>query len=225
MALTIFDLDNTLLAGDSDYLWGQYLVDKKIVDAHEYERQNQRFYREYREGSLDILEFLFFSLKPLADYSQEQLHAWRQDFLDTIIRPIITRDAVSLVEKHRRCGDTLLVITATNRFVTEPIVECFGIENLLATEPERDHSGYTGRVTGVPCFQKGKVIRLNEWLEKTGHHLQDATFYSDSHNDLPLLNAIEHPIAVDPDHKLRAHAIASGWPVISLRGRGYLEKL
>ena len=224
MALAIFDLDNTLLAGDSDYLWGQYLVDKKIVDAHDYKRQNQRFYREYHRGSLDILEFLAFSLKPLADHDLQQLYAWRQDFVDTVIRPMITRATTDLVEKHRRHGDTLLVITATNRFVTEPIVACFGITDLLATEPERDHSGYTGRVAGTPCFREGKVIRLHQWLEKTGHPLRGATFYSDSHNDLPLLNTVAHPIAVDPDHKLRAHATTNGWPVISLRGEGNPEK-
>ncbi len=216
MTLAIFDLDNTLLAGDSDYLWGQYLVDKKIVDADDYKRENERFYREYREGSLDILEFLTFSLKPLAEHDSEQLHAWRQDFLDSAIRPVITQDAVSLVEKHRSRGDILIAITATNRFVTELIVQCFGIPNLLATEPEQDHFGYTGRVIGTPCFQMGKVTRLNEWLEKTGHNLQGATFYSDSHNDLPLLSSVDNPIAVDPDDKLRAHATANGWPVISL---------
>ena len=218
MALAIFDLDNTLLAGDSDYLWGQYLVDKRIVDADNYEQENRRFYREYREGRLDILEFMAFSLRPLAAHRLPQLHAWRQEFVDLVIRPIITVDAVNLVERHRERGDILLVITATNRFVTEPIVQCFGIASLLATEPEQDGSGYTGRVVGTPCFQEGKVARLNEWLAETGHDVEGATFYSDSHNDLPLLNAVDHPTVVDPDDRLRTHAMENGWPIISLRG-------
>ena len=217
MALAIFDLDNTLLADDSDYLWGQYLVDKQIVDGEVYERENERFYREYREGNLDILEFLAFALKPLADHSLEELVSWRYEYIETIIKPIITPAARALVEKHRQQGDTLLVITATNSFVTAPIVELFGIDNLIATEPEKNNHGYTGKVAGTPCFQEGKNERLNEWLEETGHKLEGACFYSDSHNDLPLLERVDVPVAVDPDDKLRVYAHEANWPIISLR--------
>ena len=217
MTLAIFDLDNTLLAGDSDHLWGQYLVDNKIVDAEVYERENERFYREYREGNLDIFEFLAFSLAPLAEHSLEELYSWRYDFVEKTIKPIIATAAYDLVEKHRQQGDTLLIITATNRFVTEPISKLFGIENLLATDPEKTDTGYTGKVDGTPCFQEGKIERLNSWLEKSGENMSGSIFYSDSHNDLPLLEKVDHPVAVDPDEKLRVYASKSNWPIISLR--------
>jgi HAD superfamily hydrolase (TIGR01490 family) len=217
MTLAIFDLDNTLLAGDSDHLWGQYLVDRELVDAETYERENERFYREYREGNLDIFEFLAFSLKPLAEHSLEELYSWRYEFVKTSILPIIPDAAKQLVERHRQQGDTLLVITATNRFVTEPIVEIFGIDNLLATDPELNNHAYTGKVAGTPCFQEGKVARLNSWLEETGHVLQGSWFYSDSHNDLPLLKLVDNPVAVDPDEILTEFASDNGWPIISLR--------
>lgn len=217
MTLAIFDLDNTLLAGDSDFLWGQYLVSHNVVDADTYERENQRFYEEYREGNLDIFEFLAFSLKPLAEHSLEELYSWRYDFVKTVIEPIIPQAARDLVDRHRQQGDTLLVITATNRFVTEPIVQLFGIDNLLATDPELNNHGYTGKVAGTPCFQEGKVERLNAWLQETGHDLTNSWFYSDSHNDLPLLKLVENPVAVDPDDILNDFASETGWPIISLR--------
>jgi HAD superfamily hydrolase (TIGR01490 family) len=217
MALAIFDLDNTLLAGDSDYLWGQYLVNNKIVDAEVYERENERFYREYREGHLDIFEFLAFSLAPLAQHSLEELYSWRYDFVEKTIKPIIAAEAYELVEKHRQQGDTLLIITATTRFVTEPISKLFGVENLLATDPEKTDTGYTGKVDGTPCFQEGKIVRLNAWLEESGEDMTGSIFYSDSHNDLPLLEKVDHPVAVDPDEKLRAYATDTNWPIISLR--------
>ena len=217
MTLAIFDLDNTLLAGDSDYLWGQYLVENRIVDAKLYESENERFYRQYREGNLDIFEFLAFSLKPLADHSLEELYSWRYDFIKRYIEPIIPNASKDLVDKHRQQGDTLLVITATNRFVTEPIVDIFGIENLLATDPELTVHGYTGKVDGTPCFQGGKVKRLNDWLKETGQVLDGACFYSDSHNALPLLEMVDNPVAVDPDDQLKATAENNGWPIISLR--------
>ena len=224
MTLAIFDLDHTLLAGDSDYLWGRYLADNGIVDGDSYERENRRFYRQYRRGELDMAAYLAFSLAPLAEFSRERLHQWRADFLQTVIRPIITPAARALVEKHRRAGDTLLVITATNRFVTRPIVDDFAIPHLLATEVEENAHGYTGRGHGVPCFREGKVIRLNAWLKDTGETLDGASFYSDSHNDLALLGKVDRPVAVDPDEKLRRHANERGWPIISLLdGRGRVD--
>lgn len=217
MPLAIFDLDNTLLSGDSDYLWGQYLCERGVVDAGEYESANQRFYDDYRAGRLDILAFLAFSLRPLAENPLEELQRWRSEFIESRIEPLIGQAARDLVESHRKAGDTLLVITATNTFVTRPITELFGIPNLIGTEPEMSDGRYTGRVAGTPAFREGKVSRLREWLAETGHSLTGATFYSDSHNDLPLLEMVDHPVAVDPDEALLARARESDWPVISLR--------
>lgn len=219
MSLAIFDLDNTLLADDSDYLWGQFLVDQGIVDSSYYEQENDRFYKEYKEGNLDIYEFLEFSLKPLADNPLQDLLKWRSQFIEEVIRPILLKPAQELINKHQQQGDILLVITATNKFVTEPIVELYGINHLLATTPEFLGERYTGNVAGTPCFQEGKITRLNEWLQVTGYSLDDSWFYSDSHNDLPLLQLVEHPVAVNPDEKLKQYAEKSNWPIISLRDK------
>lgn len=217
MALAIFDLDNTLLAGDSDYLWGTFLSEQGIVDEKEFERENERFYREYEEGNLDIYEFLRFSLRPLRDNRPEDLKRWRRDFLREKIDPIILPAARALVERHRAVGDTLLIVTATNELVTTPIAERFGIPNLIATVPEQTGGRYTGEVAGTPSFQEGKVERLLDWLQGTGTGLTGSTFYSDSHNDIPLLERVDRPVAVDPDERLRQHALDRDWPVISLR--------
>ena len=217
MSLAIFDLDNTLIADDSDFLWGQFLVDRGIVDKDYYEEVNAKFYEDYKEGTLDIVEFLSFSLAPLAMHDAAQLYRWREEFVDKVIKPITLPAAHALVEKHRQAGDTLLVITATNRFVTEPIVKLYGIEHLLATTPELKNDQYTGKFIGTPCFQAGKVKHLEDWLAQTGHSLAGSHFYSDSHNDLPLLNLVENPVAVDPDQKLADAARQANWPVISLR--------
>ncbi len=218
MSLAIFDLDNTLLAGDSDYLWGQFLVEKGIVDRDAYAQTNARFYEQYKEGSLNIAEFLAFALKPLSEHSLEALYALREDFIEEKIKPILLPAAREVIERHRRSGDLLVVITATNRFVTEPIVELYGIEHLIATTPEIQEGRYTGRFEGTPCFQEGKVVRLGEWMEENDHSLEDSWFYSDSHNDLPLLTQVSNPVAVDPDETLCRIAQEKGWPVISLRG-------
>lgn len=216
MPLAIFDLDNTLLAGDSDYLWGQFLGELGVVDRVSYERENERFYLEYREGRLDIMAFLSFSLKPLSEHPQEQLDAWHARFMREKIEPLITAASERLVGKHRDAGDTLMIITATNAFVTAPIAERLGIPHLIATEPERHDGRYTGRVSGTPSFREGKVSRLEDWLSQYQQTLDGAWFYSDSHNDLPLLERVSHPVAVDPDQPLAAHARERGWPVISL---------
>jgi len=217
MALALFDLDNTLLDGDSDYLWGCFLAEHGIVDAEAYESENQRFYDQYLEGSLDIHEFLRFQLKPLATHKRAQLEAWREQYLVEKIDPILLPRARALLEKHRAQGDQLLIITATNRFITEPIAKRYGVDQLLATEPEIVAGEYTGAVNGTPCFQTGKVEQLHNWLEKENQTLEGSWFYSDSHNDLPLLEQVEHPVAVDPDDKLKSHARAMGWPITSLR--------
>ena len=215
--LAIFDLDNTLLAGDSDYLWGKFLAQRGIVDPEFYEQENQRFYDEYKAGELDILEFLAFSLKPLSEHSPTTLAALHADFMTECIRPIITPATRQLLAKHRDQGDILLIITATNRFITAPIAEELEVPHLLATDPEMVNGRYTGRVEGIPCFREGKVGRLQLWLQQTGYNLADSWFYSDSHNDLPLLEMVTHPVAVDPDETLADHAEAKGWPIMSLR--------
>lgn len=217
MSLAIFDLDNTLIADDSDYLWGQFLVDQGIVDKEQYEHANAKFYEDYRQGKLDIVEFLNFSLQPLADNEPEQLYQWREQFIEQIITPILLKPAQQLIDKHRARGDTLLVITATNRFVTEPIVKLYGIDNLLATTPEFIDGRYTGGFMGVPCFREGKVTLLEAWLENSPHTLKGSWFYSDSHNDLPLLSLVDNPVAVDPDEKLVEAAKQADWSIISLR--------
>jgi len=217
VSLAIFDLDNTLIADDSDYLWGQFLVDRGIVDKNHYETANAKFYDDYKQGTLDIVEFLHFSLKPLADNDPEQLYQWRAQFIEEIIKPLMLQPAQQLIDKHRERGDTLLVITATNRFVTEPIVGLYGIENLLATTPEFIDGHYTGGFNGIPCFQTGKVKLLEAWLTDSTETMQDSWFYSDSHNDLPLLKLVDNPVAVDPDEKLAQFADEANWPIISLR--------
>jgi HAD superfamily hydrolase (TIGR01490 family) len=216
MPLAIFDLDNTLLSGDSDYLWGRHLVELGVVDADHYERANADFYEDYRAGRLDIDAFLAFALRPLRDNDPADLQRWRSQFLSARIEPRIGRPALDLVDRHRRQGDTLLVITATNAFVTAPIVERFGIPHLIATEPEHDGAGFTGRVSGIPAFQEGKVARLEAWLAERDEDLAGSTFYSDSINDLPLLERVDRPVAVDPDPRLEEVARARGWPVLSL---------
>jgi HAD superfamily hydrolase (TIGR01490 family) len=215
--LAIFDLDNTLLGGDSDYLWGSYLVAAGRVDGVQYERENQRFYEDYRNGTLDIHEFLAFSLRPLAELPLTELMMLRERFMAEMILPIILPAGRALIDHHRRLGHRPLIITATNRFITEPIAAELGVEDLLATDPEFRDGRYTGRVAGVPTFRDGKVVRLKEWLTHNGLNLADSAFYSDSHNDLPLLEMVSRPVAVDPDDTLRQHAEMKGWPVISLR--------
>ena len=217
MGLALFDLDNTLIAGDSDYLWGCFLVEQGIVDGAHYERENRRFYDQYRVGELDIYEFLDFQLRPLAEHGLASLQQWRKQYVEEKISPILLPKAVELIDHHRQQGDTLVVITATNRFITAPIVELYDIPHLLATEPELQDEQYTGRVAGTPCFQDGKVERLDDWLADNQQSLDESWFYSDSHNDLPLLNRVTHPVAVDPDEILEQHAREHDWPVISLR--------
>lgn len=218
MALALFDLDNTLLSGDSDYLWGNFLVEQGIVDGEQYERENERFYQEYREGRLDICEFLRFSLRPLRDNDPRQLDRLREEFLKRKIDPIIPEASHQLLDKHREAGDELLIITATNAFVTAPIAQRLGVRHLIATEPEVIEGKYTGNVAGEPCFREGKVNRLNRWLVENQMDLKGSWFYSDSHNDIPLLDVVDNPVAVDPDETLSELAKTRGWPIISLRG-------
>ncbi len=217
MALALFDLDNTLLAGDSDYLWGGFLAREGLVDGVAYERENLRHYRAYQAGQLDIHEFLRFALRPLAEHDPALLESVRTRFVDEVIAPIVAPGTPALLARHRTAGDRLAIVTATNRFVTGPIAALLGIDDLLATEPQRVDGRYTGEPEGIPCFREGKVTRLRDWLAREGLDLAGSWFYSDSLNDLPLLEAVEHPVAVDPDETLAAVAAERGWPVISLR--------
>lgn len=217
MALAIFDLDNTLLGGDSDHAWGEFLVRKGIVDAAEYGAANDRFYRAYQDGTLDILMYLEFALEPLTRFSLAELKQFHDEFMRTLIAPLRLPKADALLAEHRARGDFLLIITATNAFITRPIAHSLGVDTILATEPELRDGRYTGDVAGTPCFREGKVTRLREWLQHNPHDTAQAYFYSDSHNDLPLLNMVGNPVAVDPDDTLRAAAQRNGWPVISLR--------
>jgi len=214
--LAIFDLDNTLLSGDSDVLWGEYLVAHNIVDADIYTKKNLAFYEDYKSGCLDIYEFLAFALKPLAENPLEQLLELRAQYIKEIILPLIGNKTRQLLQSHRDQGHILMIITATNHFVTKPIADELGVDFLLATDPEIINGNYTGQVYGTPCFQQGKVERIEAWLKKTGHNLSQSWFYSDSHNDLPLLEKVTHPIAVDPDETLKNHAEIKQWPIMSL---------
>ena len=220
MRLALFDLDNTLLSGDSDFEWAQFLIDKKVVDREVYEAKNRGFYEQYRAGTLDINAFLDFQLKPLSRHPRRELEAWRIEFMQNRILPIISKKARTLVQSHVDDGDLTAIITATNRFVTAPIASEFGVEHLIATEPEEHNGEFTGKVAGTPCFRAGKVVCLESWL--LGQRVKltsfdESWFFSDSLNDLPLLERVTHPVAVDPDETLQSHALKNKWQVISLR--------
>ncbi|MFG6139212.1 MULTISPECIES: histidinol-phosphatase [Halomonas] len=217
MSLAIFDLDNTLLSIDSDHAWGEFLLEQGAVDPVAYKEANDRFMADYEAGTLDMGEFLAVALKPLAENSPAQLAAWHQQFMASKIEPHILPRGEELIARHRASGDTLLIVTATNRFITGPIAERLGVDDLIAVEPEMVDGRYTGRVSGVPSFREGKVTRLEQWLEQRELSLHGAWFYSDSHNDLPLLELVDHPVAVDPDASLREAAERRDWRIISLR--------
>lgn len=220
MNLTLFDLDNTLLNGDSDFEWSQFLIRIGVLDRELFESRNLAFYEQYKAGTLDINEFLDFQLKPLSRHSRKTLDAWHRQFMQQSVLPMITRPARELVDRHRTAGDTCVIITATNSFVTAPIAREFGVEHLIATEPEQQNGEFTGNVADVPCFREGKIVRLESWLSAHGWNLEsfaDSTFYSDSLNDLPLLCRVKQPVAANPDATLRAHAEQHGWRIINLR--------
>lgn len=217
MRLALFDLDNTLLAGDSDFEWAQFLIERGVLDREVYEARNVEFYEQYKAGTLNIREFLDFQLKPLARHDRAVLDAWHRDFMAHKILPIITDSARDLVRRHT--GDLCAIVTATNSFVTAPIARAFGIEHLIATEPEEKEGQFTGGVRGTPSFREGKVERVLGWLAQRGQSFgafDRSWFYSDSLNDLPLLSQVTDPVAVDPDAKLLAHAERNGWPVLRL---------
>ena len=220
MKLGLFDLDNTLLSCDSDYEWGQFLVDRGVLARAEYEAQNAAFFEQYKAGTLDIHEYLGFALRPLAAHTPQDLERWHAEFMRSRIVPRITPGARALVRRHLEAGELCAIVTATNSFVTAPIAREFAVPHLIATEPESRDGRFTGRVAGTPCFREGKIRRVEDWLAGMGRRLvdfADSYFYSDSHNDLPLLERVRRPVAVDPDPQLAVEAARRGWPVISLR--------
>ncbi len=221
MNLVLFDLDNTLLSGDSDFEWAQFLISKGVLDREVHEARNQRFYEDYKAGTLDIHAFLDFQLAPLSRHPREELDAWHGEYMATRILPMIGAPARALVQRHLDEGSLCAVVTATNAFVTGPIAREFGIPHLIATVPAQDGGRFTGKPRGTPAFKAGKIERVEAWLESMGlwwGSFGQSWFYSDSHNDLPLLAKVSHPVAVDPDETLRAHARSRGWPILSLRG-------
>lgn len=215
MAITLFDLDNTLITGDSDHLWGEFLVKNKVVDPKWYKRKNDQFFTDYQSGNLDINQWLAFQVKPLTKTPSDELFDLREQFIETEIKPRLLEKAQAEIKKHR--NNILVIITATNDFLTRPIADLFEIDTLIATKFEFKNNQYTGKIIGTPTFQEGKVTRLNQWLQEQNLNLTDSYFYSDSHNDIPLLNIVDQPIAVDPDKKLSAHAKQAGWPILSFR--------
>jgi HAD superfamily hydrolase (TIGR01490 family) len=217
MTLAIFDLDNTLLAGDSDHCWGEFLCATGVVDSAEFARQNDQFYADYQAGSLDVDAYLRFALGPIAGLTEAEVEVLQARFLRDWVEPMLLPAAFALLDQHRAQGDRLLIITATNTVVTAPIARRLGVETLIGSEAELIDGRYTGQPRGLPSFREGKVTRLAQWLAANDETLEGAWFYSDSHNDLPLLEQVPRPVAVDPDDTLRAAAQRRGWPVISLR--------
>lgn len=218
MSLAMFDLDNTLIGGDSDYLWGEFLCEEGIiVDPVSFQKMNENFYQQYEIGKLDIYAWAEFSFKVLTEYSLEKLYELRQNFIQQKIEPIFLEKAQSCINQHKEKGDTVLVITASNTFITAPIAEMYGIDHLLATEPEFKSGRFTGKVSRIPCFQSGKIDNLMPWLDKNGENLIGSYFYSDSHNDLPLLELVDNPVAINSDKVLTSVALENGWPVLNWR--------
>jgi HAD superfamily hydrolase (TIGR01490 family) len=217
MSLALFDLDNTLIGGDSDYLWGEYLCEIGAVDVEYYQQKNKYFYDQYCLGKLDIHAYSEFSMEPLSRYTMDELNVFHQQFMQDKIEPLFLPEAERVVNSHRDKGDTLVVITASNSFVTAPIVKYFGIEILIATELETVSDRYTGKVLGLPSYKHGKVERLKSWLEQSNESLDNSAFYSDSHNDIPLLNLVSRPVAVNPDYQLMKVAKENGWDILDWR--------
>lgn len=220
MNLALFDLDNTLLSGDSDFEWSQFLIEQGVLDRELFEAKNLAFYEQYKAGTLDIHEFLDFQLKPLSRHARVVLDDWHAEFMRRKVRPMMGGKARALVAKHQMAGDVCAIVTATNSFVTGPIAREFGVAHLIATEPEQVEGEFTGNVEGIPSFREGKVQRMEQWLSEHGWDwgsFEHSWFYSDSLNDLPLLDKVKHPVAVDPDETLKKYAQKQGWTIISLR--------
>lgn len=220
MNLALFDLDHTLIPIDSDYEWGQFLVRVGAVEADAFAKQNAAFFAQYQAGTLDPVLYLEFALGTLAQFTRIQLDAWHVQFMVEVITPVILPVAKQLLQKHRDAGDLIAIVTATNRFVTEPIANALGVEHLIAALPEEAADGaITGKLLGIPTSGAGKINHTLDWLSAIGKTLkgfEKSYFYSDSHNDIPLLSVVTHPVATNPNAKLEAHAKAHGWPLLKL---------
>jgi HAD superfamily hydrolase (TIGR01490 family) len=220
MNLALFDIDYTLLSIDSDHGWGEFLVRKGVVDPHDYKRKNDMFYGQYSAGTLNLYDYLDFSLAPLAANPRAQLNQWRAEFMQTIVTPAMTQAARETVRRHLDAGDVCAAVTATNAFVTEPIAAAFGIPTLIAVDLEEANGEFTGKPRGIPSFKEGKVTRVEAWLAGMNKQITDFSqsyFYSDSRNDLPLLQRVTHPVAINADAVLIAHAKQHGWPMFQWR--------
>lgn len=217
--LALFDLDNTLLEGDSDHAWGEFLIDRGLVDEKKHRTRNDQFYKDYLDENLDMHAYIAFSLDPILTYTIDQRSALLTDFMKQCIENMILKKAQALVNAHKSQGDLCVIITATNNVITMPIARAFKINNLIATEAELDKNFLTGKIVGVPCYQQGKIEKLNQWLTSQPNNLSldDSIFYSDSINDLPLLDAVNEAVAVDPDHKLLQLSRERDWEILSLR--------
>ncbi len=217
--LVLFDLDNTLLGGDSDHAWGEFLIARKLVDESKHRAQNDYFYAQYKQENLDIHAYVKFTLAAILDFTMDDLNQLHDAFMQEAVAPLMLNKAISLVDQHKAAGDYCVIITATNEFITAPIADKFQVDQLLATELERENGHFTGNISGTPCYQFGKVKKLEQWLDSRNDTLSfaDSIFYSDSINDLPLLRKVTTPVAVDPDEKLREIALHAGWQIISLR--------
>ncbi|MBY0574237.1 MAG: HAD-IB family hydrolase [Undibacterium sp.] len=222
--LALFDLDHTLLPLDSDYEWGKFLTQvlprSGEVNAQEFSRRNSEYFLQYQHGSLDPVAYLEFALGTLAHFPRAQLDAWHAQFMQEVIQPALLAPAFEIIKQHQEQDDLVAIITATNRFVTEPIATALGIKHLMAAEPELDQSGnITGKLYGVPSSGIGKVVHLQAWLKQHGKDMRDfpkTYFYSDSHNDIPLLSIVSHPIATNPSTTLLAHAEKKAWTLLYL---------
>lgn len=218
--LAIFDLDNTLLGGDSDHAWGEFVIHAGLVEGDAHRRRNDAFYEQYKAGILDMNEYLEFAIAPVVGFSRQRLSELHDEFMRLFIEPIMLPAARALIEQHKTAGDLCMIVTATNRYVTEPIAKLLGVDVLIATDLQEENEVYTGLISGIPCFQAGKIDKLRDWLAQCNRpelSLENSVFYSDSFNDIPLLEAAGEAVAVDPDDTLRAHALSQGWRIISLR--------
>lgn len=217
--LALFDLDNTLLKGDSDHAWGEFLISKNLVEGKTHREQNDRFYEQYKRGELDIHGYVAFTLEPIIGLDSKQRALLHTEFMAQSVEPIILNKGRDLVRNHLEAGDYCIIITATNEFITRPIAKLFGVDLLIATELEVSNGMYNGKISGIPCYQDGKVSKLNAWIDQQEHRfrLDEAVFYSDSINDLPLLLEVATPVAVDPDSRLHEKAESEGWKILTLR--------
>lgn len=223
MTIALFDLDNTLLSGDSDELWIDYLSQRCAVDSKRYRKDYERFRDAYANGKLDIKEYLAFALTPLRRATHKTLLQWRKEFLRSHIIPVISKQARSLIASHKTRGHKCVIVTITNQFVSESIAAELGADALFASVPQMQDNKFTGQVEGLPCYGEGMVLRIEKWLRETKESLKNSYFYTDSHNDLMLLCKVDNPVAVNPDPILLQVAIENKWPIMEI-GRNSLSQ-